>query len=70
MYITLSQFENNVSKYMKLATLIDITVVDLENGRSWIVSRGDFPEAKPVWSNLLSGLLQREKTPATGGVYV
>lgn len=70
MYITLSQFENNLSKYMKLAMLVDLTVVDLENGRSWIVSRGDFPEAKPIWSDLLPGLFQREKAPANGGVYV
>ena len=58
MHITLYRFENNVSKYLKMALLIDVTVVDLETGRSWIITKGDNLNKKPRWNDLVSGVFQ------------
>lgn len=67
MCITLSQFKNNISKYMTLAQLVDIIVVDLENGRFWIISRGDSPKTKPKWYNLLPELIPKEQPVTMAG---
>lgn len=69
MSITLNQFENNVSKYLKMALIMDITVVDLEGGRSWIITRGAFQETHPVWVELCSALLQKRNIATAGGDY-